>query len=171
MPGPSNSKKKSKQQQEKQKNRLKRTSLLVKDQSVAESREAQLPGEEEHARLPSPSSRSENLSPQNREPGDKYQGKHGSREVRPDIISGDHSAYSSNVSSPPSLLDYPFIVDPGNGPRVKDANAFFSSFFCPPPSLDDVACASFTKPEILSVLETVLPREIALVRFNPRLLF
>lgn len=64
---------------------------------------------------------------------------------------------------PSTGLENPFICDPGNGPRVKDAGAFLASFFCPPPSLEDETCASFSRAGVLHVLEAVLPKEIALV--------
>ncbi|EJD05000.1 uncharacterized protein FOMMEDRAFT_18678, partial [Fomitiporia mediterranea MF3/22] len=63
----------------------------------------------------------------------------------------------------PPPLDNPFIVNPGNGPRVKDTETFLSSFFCPPVSLSDRNCAQFARDEILTVLYAVLPRELALI--------
>lgn len=87
-------------------------------------------------------------------------------------FSSIHSSInSSSADSNPTLqppvpstgLENPFISDPGNGPRVKDAGAFLASFFCPPPSLEDETCASFARTGVLHVLEAILPKEIALV--------
>lgn len=58
----------------------------------------------------------------------------------------------------------PNIYDPGNGPRVRDTRAFLSSFFSQPPAWDDALCAEFAQDEILQMLCTVLPEEIAIVR-------
>jgi hypothetical protein len=56
--------------------------------------------------------------------------------------------YKSNLPSLPSLDDHvpgtveevmlkqPFIYDPGNGPRVRIAKEFISSFFAQPPAFD-----------------------------------
>ncbi|OCB85984.1 hypothetical protein A7U60_g6879 [Sanghuangporus baumii] len=57
----------------------------------------------------------------------------------------------------------PFIVDPGNGPRVRNMDAFLSSFFCPPVAVDNDECMMFSREEFVSVLESVLPREVALI--------
>ncbi|KAH6911935.1 hypothetical protein BKA70DRAFT_1265951 [Coprinopsis sp. MPI-PUGE-AT-0042] len=55
-----------------------------------------------------------------------------------------------------------FIHDPGNGPRVRDTEAFLSSrFFAQPPALDDPMCAEFAQEEVLQMLMTVLPHETA----------
>lgn len=60
-----------------------------------------------------------------------------------------------------TILQQPFITDPGNGPRVKDVSAYLSSFFCIPP---DPACAAFAAPGVLEMLLLALPREVAIVR-------
>ena len=70
---------------------------------------------------------------------------------------------STSAVLPQTGLESPFISDPGNGPRVKDAGAFLASFFCPAPSLEDEACAAFARTGVLHVLEAVLPKEVALV--------
>jgi hypothetical protein len=57
----------------------------------------------------------------------------------------------------------PPIHDPGNGPRVKNIHVFLGSSFCSPPSMDDELCAEFAQEEMLDMLYTVLPRELALV--------
>ncbi|KAG6877275.1 hypothetical protein C0993_008923 [Termitomyces sp. T159_Od127] len=57
----------------------------------------------------------------------------------------------------------PFIHDPGNGPRVRDVRTFLSSkFFAQPPALNDPLCAEFAQKEVLEMLMTVLPEEVAL---------
>ncbi|KAH7909983.1 hypothetical protein BJ138DRAFT_1009759 [Hygrophoropsis aurantiaca] len=57
----------------------------------------------------------------------------------------------------------PNIYDPGNGPRVRSARAFLTSFFAQPPSLDDPLCAEFAQEEVLQMLCTVLPEETAII--------
>ncbi|KAG5730273.1 hypothetical protein E4T56_gene10594 [Termitomyces sp. T112] len=58
----------------------------------------------------------------------------------------------------------PFIHDPGNGPRVRDVRAFLSSrFFAQQPALNDPLCAEFAQKEVLEMLKTVLPEEVALI--------
>ncbi|KAF5325593.1 hypothetical protein D9611_000841 [Ephemerocybe angulata] len=58
----------------------------------------------------------------------------------------------------------PFIHDPGNGPRVRDAKEFLKSeFFAQPPAFDDPLCAEFAQPEVLQMLQTVLPEEAAMI--------
>ena len=71
-----------------------------------------------------------------------------------------HGQLDEHPTRPPNN---PFIVDPGNGPRVKNMDAFLSAFFCPPISMDDADCELFSRGQIVSVLESVLPREVALV--------
>ncbi|KJA24891.1 hypothetical protein HYPSUDRAFT_135697 [Hypholoma sublateritium FD-334 SS-4] len=61
------------------------------------------------------------------------------------------------------MFQEPFIHDPGNGPRVRDANAFIGSFFAQPAALDDPMCAEFAQEEVLQMLRTVLPEEISLI--------
>ncbi|KIJ18157.1 hypothetical protein PAXINDRAFT_110644 [Paxillus involutus ATCC 200175] len=62
-----------------------------------------------------------------------------------------------------SPLTAPNIYDPGNGPRVRNACAFLSSFFSQPPAMDDPMCAEFAQEEILQMLRTVLPEETAII--------
>ena len=81
-----------------------------------------------------------------------------------DVVSGAGSAL------PQTNLESPFISDPGNGPRVKDAGALLASFFCPAPSLEDEACAAFARTGVLHVLEAVLPKEVALVSVASQIL-
>lgn len=61
-------------------------------------------------------------------------------------------------------LKQPYIYDPGNGPRVRDTRAFLtSSYFAQQPALDDPLCAEFAQEEVLQMLMTVLPDDLALV--------
>ncbi|KAH9948079.1 hypothetical protein B0H21DRAFT_806180 [Amylocystis lapponica] len=64
---------------------------------------------------------------------------------------------------PEALTKTPFIHDPGNGPRVRDARAFLASSFASPPSLDDPLCAEFAQDEVLQMLCSVLPMETATI--------
>ena len=57
----------------------------------------------------------------------------------------------------------PFLHDPGNGIRVTNIFAFLASPLMQPPSMDDEECAQFAQPDILSILLTMLPKELALV--------
>ncbi|KAK7443571.1 hypothetical protein VKT23_015744 [Stygiomarasmius scandens] len=58
----------------------------------------------------------------------------------------------------------PYIHDPGNGPRVRDTRAFLASaYFAQAPALDDPLCAEFAQEEVLQMLQTVLPDEMALI--------
>ncbi len=61
------------------------------------------------------------------------------------------------------MFQPPFIHDPGNGPRVRDAKMFMNSSFAQPPALDDPLCREFAQEEVLEMLKTVLPEETALV--------
>jgi hypothetical protein len=61
------------------------------------------------------------------------------------------------------LLQKPYIHDPGNGPRVRDARTFLDSYFAQPPALDDPLCAEFAQEEVFQMLCTILPEEAALV--------
>ncbi|KAJ3818803.1 hypothetical protein F5880DRAFT_1490764 [Lentinula raphanica] len=62
------------------------------------------------------------------------------------------------------LLHEPYIHDPGNGPRVRDTRAFLASrYFSQPPALDNPLCAEFAQEEVLQMLKTVLPEELALI--------
>ncbi|KAG6890219.1 hypothetical protein C0995_010230 [Termitomyces sp. Mi166 len=68
------------------------------------------------------------------------------------------------ASASPLMPKAPFIHDPGNGPRVRDVHAFLSSrFFAQSPALDDPLCAEFAQKEVLEMLRTVLPEEVALI--------
>ncbi|VDC02260.1 unnamed protein product [Peniophora sp. CBMAI 1063] len=63
-----------------------------------------------------------------------------------------------------SLLQKPQILyDSGTGPRVRDVRAFMSSSFAQPPWLADPLCAEFAMPEVLQMLQTVLPPDTAMI--------
>ncbi|KAF9532259.1 hypothetical protein CPB83DRAFT_759481 [Crepidotus variabilis] len=66
------------------------------------------------------------------------------------------------------MFEPPFIHDPGNGPRVRDARMFLGSFFAQPPSLEDALCREFAQEEVLQMLMTVLPEETALILWYNR---
>ncbi|KAG6916827.1 hypothetical protein DXG01_005212 [Tephrocybe rancida] len=65
--------------------------------------------------------------------------------------------------TPGLMPQTPFIHDPGNGPRVRDARAFISSPFAQPPALDDPLCAEFAQEEVLEMLMSILPEEVAYI--------
>ncbi|KAF5389123.1 hypothetical protein D9757_004919 [Collybiopsis confluens] len=68
------------------------------------------------------------------------------------------------VTRDDSLLEEPYIHDSGNGPRVRNIQAFLASrFFSQPAALDDPLCAEFAQEEMLQMLGTVLPEELALI--------
>ncbi|KAJ8518731.1 hypothetical protein ONZ45_g4250 [Pleurotus djamor] len=61
-------------------------------------------------------------------------------------------------------LKQPYIYDPGNGPRVRNTRMFLSSsFFAQRPAYDDPMCAEFAQEEVLQMLMTVLPEDLALI--------
>ncbi|KAF9075781.1 hypothetical protein BDP27DRAFT_1211948 [Rhodocollybia butyracea] len=62
-----------------------------------------------------------------------------------------------------ALFQKPYIYDPGNGPRVRDTRAVTSRYFSQPPAFDDPLCAEFAQEEVLQMLSTVLPDELALI--------
>lgn len=63
-----------------------------------------------------------------------------------------------------SLLQQPRILyDSGTGPRVRDVRSFVSSSFAQSPWLADPLCAEFAMPEVLQMLQTVLPPDTATV--------
>jgi len=61
------------------------------------------------------------------------------------------------------LLREPPIYDPGTGPRVRSMDEFLRSSFASEPTWDDELCAEFAQEEMLEMLRTVLPQEMALV--------
>jgi hypothetical protein len=69
---------------------------------------------------------------------------------------------SENTSIPDAFAP-PCIEHAGGGPRVRDPAAFLRSRFAHPPALDDSLCAEFAVPEVLEMLCTVLPPELAMV--------
>jgi len=62
-----------------------------------------------------------------------------------------------------TLLREPPIYDPGTGPRVKSMDEFLRSSFASEPTWEDELCAEFGQEEMLEMLRTVLPDEMALV--------
>ena len=62
-----------------------------------------------------------------------------------------------------SLPREPPVYDPGTGPRVKSMDEFLRSSFASEPTWDDELCAEFAQEEMLEMLRTVLPEEMALV--------
>ena len=85
-------------------------------------------------------------------------------------VSQDRCASVRTVERDTFMLQTPYIHDPGNGPRVRNTRAFLSSFFAQPPSLEDPLCAEFAQEEVLQMLSTVLPEEMALVNLVTRTL-
>ena len=61
------------------------------------------------------------------------------------------------------LLREPPIYDPGTGARVRSMGEFLRSGFASEPTWDDELCAEFAQEEMLEMLRTVLPQEMALV--------
>ncbi|KAF9264537.1 hypothetical protein L218DRAFT_986959 [Marasmius fiardii PR-910] len=62
------------------------------------------------------------------------------------------------------LLKKPCIHDSGNGPRVRNTREFLKSrYFAQPPALEDPLRAEFAQVEVLQMLKTVLPEEMALI--------
>ncbi|KAH8114894.1 hypothetical protein DFH11DRAFT_1508075 [Phellopilus nigrolimitatus] len=180
MPGPCNSKKKKKQQNGKEKGRAKRTVLKEVERNVPTDRDTLVPAEEPQLKDTDSETRNDASKDSFDDVHVEWEGKTrlstiNSREhaqhaehqepqhQQPQHVTSTSQPVQSIVPSAPSLLQNPFITDPGNGPRVKDTAAFLSSFFCPPPALDDAACAAFAREEVLTVLEAVLPREVCLI--------
>jgi len=61
------------------------------------------------------------------------------------------------------LLREPPVYDPGTGPRVKSMDEFLRSSFASEPTWDDELCAEFAQEEMVEMLRSVLPDEMALV--------
>jgi len=61
------------------------------------------------------------------------------------------------------LLREPPVYDPGTGPRVKSMGEFLRSSFASEPTWDDELCAEFAQEEMVEMLRSVLPDEMALV--------
>jgi hypothetical protein len=62
-----------------------------------------------------------------------------------------------------AMFEPPFIHDPGNGPRVRDVKMFMKSSFAQPVAQEDELCLEFGQREVLEMLMTILPEDIALV--------
>jgi hypothetical protein len=98
--------------------------------------------------------------------------EHDVAHVPPPYLSKDYSLEGDSpaplfaiggVGAKDALPQEPAIYDPGNGPRVKNVHAFLVSSFAAPPSLEDDLCAEFAQEEVLDMLCTVLPYELAMV--------
>ena len=141
MPGPCNSKKKKDQQQRKAKQKQKKASQVLltepeRTQSVEDAEATFMDSRiEEEPKI--------------------QEGQ---------VQSSSYHGLESEAASIAAALKQPFVFDAGDGPRVKDMRGFLSSFFVPPPSLDESACCQFAEPDICLALQSILPYEIALVR-------
>jgi hypothetical protein len=151
MPGPRNSKKKRKQQAEKEK--AKRMKNLL--QEVLNTRRLEDELDTTRALEHEPASQTAIADP----------------ELRPSTSTHSHLPNESESTQTPlvsSADQRPFIHNPGNGPRVLNMPAYLSSFFVPPPALDDPLCAAlaYRAYDVLAMLENTLglPQEVALVR-------
>ncbi|KAJ3985873.1 hypothetical protein F5890DRAFT_1572633 [Lentinula detonsa] len=81
-----------------------------------------------------------------------------------DATDEHNQPHQNHQFNPHLLLQEPYIHDPGNGPRVRNTRAFLKSrYFSQPPALDDPLCAEFAQEEVLQMLKTVLPEELALI--------
>jgi hypothetical protein len=78
-----------------------------------------------------------------------------------------HNHWSYQVIACPPVaapeLQLPYLHNPGTGPRVRAMRPFLASTFASAPSWDDPLCAEFAQEEVLQMLCTLLPEEIALV--------
>lgn len=160
MPGPRNTKKSKKKQAGKNKARSQKNALKEVEQNVSDNlipaRYAEIAVAETClspiVNCEATSDLEQDCLPTCSPPGEPSQSEH-TTTIQP-----------TTFSSVSHTFDNPFITNPGNGPRVKDTEAFLTSFFCPPLSLEDKDCAAFAREEVLTVLEAVLPtREVALV--------
>ncbi|KAF8797673.1 hypothetical protein BYT27DRAFT_7237134 [Phlegmacium glaucopus] len=159
MPGPSNSSvKRRRKSRGKDHNRTQSDTLLVpvqpqlnQDLPTTNTVQEPVPPTDYESNSPSPTSPPyiETLSP------------------LPYQLQNSKEAFSLNDHVPraveEAMFKQPFIHDPGNGPRVRIARDFISSFFAQPPALDDPLCAEFAQEEVLQMLCTILPEETALV--------
>lgn len=177
MPGPMNAKRRRKLEQEKKKTRAKREAL--KDLQLNAESEVGREGVEDLNEDPCPSPTLSTSAISGALQRDKPLHSHSQSDL-PDDASNlvlphgrqtpfaplSVSAILPNIplDEVPAQLQNPFIVDPGNGPRVKDVDAFLASFFAPSPSLADPGCARYASPSVRDTFLKALPREVALVR-------
>ncbi|KAI0089981.1 hypothetical protein BDY19DRAFT_888713 [Irpex rosettiformis] len=63
----------------------------------------------------------------------------------------------------PLSLRNPCVEDFGDGPRVRDVQAFLNSKIAAPVSFEDPLCAEFGQREVLEMLCCVLPEETAMI--------
>ncbi|KAI5887652.1 uncharacterized protein SCHCODRAFT_02638615 [Schizophyllum commune H4-8] len=176
MPGPNNSKKK--KQQKKKAAKAKRAAQAAHDDSAPPTGEqtpeftkppslTRIQGPPSKARAQSrpPSSLQRHTShsnPPQQPPSSSHPPHHAPRRSSP--LAPDFFFPSQQHAPPSPLPAEPFIYDPGNGPRVRDARAFVDSrFFAHAPAYEDPLCAEFAQEEVLEMLMTVLPDELALI--------
>ncbi|KAJ3736333.1 hypothetical protein DFJ43DRAFT_989400 [Lentinula guzmanii] len=121
------------------------------------------------ASSPSPSSSCVDVTTRIYDATDEHNQPHQNHQVEYPIQHFDQPEYPipntpSNKFNSHLLLQEPYIHDPGNGPRVRNTRAFLKSrYFSQPPALDDPLCAEFAQEEVLQMLKTVLPEELALI--------
>lgn len=150
MPGPRNMKKKSSQNK--------------KARRQQEPEQHNVPGNAPITQIEGPLSVSHNLPQQNSEHNDTTQySSHHAAILQPESNACLKEEEPARDSIPSLFTTTPFIYDPGNGPRVRDAPAFLASSFASPPSLDDPLCAQFAQEEMVDMLACVLPQETAMV--------
>ncbi len=151
MPGPCNSRKRRQQQAKKEKSSKAKRAALVDIDVLSNEQQLQTePIQDVFYELPK-----RNLSITTEQDVEDA-----STETAPTV----ESAGKEELEPSLSLVQEPFITDPGNGPRVKDVSAYLSSFFSIPPDLKDPICAAFTASGVLEMLMLALPREVAIVR-------
>ncbi|KLO16587.1 hypothetical protein SCHPADRAFT_995014 [Schizopora paradoxa] len=154
MPGPRNGKKKRQQQAKKEKQlKAKRDA-----QTDVASTGAQPPDSVDDLR--DPYERPEHNEHFTNESNDEI----AANNARPSVVPQE----TKQTQPPESVLQQPFITDPGNGPRVKDVSAYLSSFFCIPPDIKDPICAAFAAMGVLEMLMMALPREVAIITWYNR---
>ncbi|KAI4520216.1 hypothetical protein K525DRAFT_204212 [Schizophyllum commune Loenen D] len=176
MPGPNNSKKK--KQQKKKAAKAKRAAQAAHDDSAPPTGEQtpectkQQTSEDARQSIPKSCTRPRSdSSPQlrsaqtNRPPSHEPIHEHPSPAHYPQQLSRIPQPTSYPPQHEPTPLPaQPFIYDPGNGPRVRDARAFVDSpFFAHAPAFEDPLCAEFAQGEVLEMLRMVLPEEMALI--------
>lgn len=145
MPGPSNPKRKPRKSNGKLQKSRKSSATVTKSCLHAANTNA-VTQALAWSRSPSPDSPTQPVTP-----------------ASPVLVKGELVLHSSCDVSNGILPQAPFIHDPGNGPRVRDTQAFLTSFFAQKPAFHDPMCAEFAQEEVLQMLKTVLPDETATV--------
>jgi len=150
MPGPCNSRKRRQQQAKKEKSSKAKRAALVDIGVLSNEQQLQTePIQDVFYELPK-----RDLSITR-----EQDVENASTETAPTV----ESAGKEELEHSLSVVQQPFITDPGNGPRVKDVSAYLSSFFSIPPDLKDPICAAFTASGVLEMLMLALPREVAII--------